>query len=177
MTKEKIHEAARSAYYKFERRREARKTELWEQVNQLKLKIEAQLAEEFGKEGRQLTELVNKSRTDMEAERIEASSKGNDHYKVGQTLWRWEHRNWPVNEWRDTGKRGIVEVFTRDSVMPLGTSQYSKPSIGAIVLRLLKKDGTPSSRIETTTWGGTFHGWLPEGTLPKSANPKKAPHA
>jgi hypothetical protein len=56
-----------------------------------------------------------------------------------------------------TGRVGYTEVITGESVHPGNTS--SRAALGDIVLRILKKDGTPSARYECSGYGGIFFGW------------------
>lgn len=42
---------------------------------------------------------------------------------------------------------GVVEIFTRESAVPLN-QRYMRQSIGDPIVRLLKKDGTPGLKIE-----------------------------
>jgi len=79
-----------------------------------------------------------------------------------------------------TGKRAIVGVWTSGSPSPENV-YHGLPSIGDLYLRVLKKDGTPSTRFERlfSYWGDEPEGaeerfarrleradWYPEGVDP-----------
>lgn len=66
------------------------------------------------------------------------------------------------------GRRGKLEIFTRESAVPGNLATYSQPCPGDIVMRVLKKDGTPSSRFERNGWNpdSSRRTWYPEGEKP-----------
>lgn len=49
-----------------------------------------------------------------------------------------------------TGRRGIVEIITRASVHP--ASKYFKAAVGRLVIRLLRRDGTPGKDYVSDEW-------------------------
>lgn len=67
--------------------------------------------------------------------------------------------------WEKTGRVGVIELITQKSQHPK-TTTCSRASVGSFVIRLLKKDGTPSLNYVATSYSG-FHGWHPEGKQPK----------
>ena len=52
-------------------------------------------------------------------------------------------------------EEGVVEIVRRSSQFP-ANMRYSQPRIGQAVVRLLKKDGSPSLRC-FESWGGQIH--------------------
>lgn len=59
---------------------------------------------------------------------------------------------------------GIVEVVTPDTEFPVNDSAWRRPRVGEIIVRLLKKDGTPGrlyERLLKRTWGpgAVVDGW------------------
>jgi len=61
-----------------------------------------------------------------------------------------------------------AELIKQDSEHPANIS-HSRASIGSVVIRLLKKDGTRSAKYVTPqfSWGGdgkqAFYNWFPDG--------------
>lgn len=62
-----------------------------------------------------------------------------------------------------TGRRGVLEVITSTSEHPSNQADYRRAQVGALVIRLLKKDRTPSKMYEHRQWE-MRHRWVPEGT-------------
>lgn len=61
--------------------------------------------------------------------------------------------------------KGIVEIITHESEHPDNLNKYSRSDIGTVVVRLLKKDGTPGRKYEVLGHWRT-KSWLPEGQMP-----------
>jgi len=67
---------------------------------------------------------------------------------------------------RKTGERGRVEIFVPSS--EFHGSRYDRPETGAVVLRLLKKDGKPGKGV-LRLGGHDFKAyWCPEGVDPNA---------
>jgi hypothetical protein len=92
-------------------------------------------------------------------------------YPIGTILVEWVER-YGSDKLRATGRRAVVEVFTRKSEY-LGDRPYIDP--GDIVARYLKKDGTPGKAIHPI---GSYklYGWFPEGEDPNATEKKAAKH-
>lgn len=67
-----------------------------------------------------------------------------------------------------TGRRGVVEVWAKGSQ---ARGSYGLPAIGEVVLRVLKKDGTPSVDFERHPKDLIGKLWFPEGVKPEGAAP------
>lgn len=83
-------------------------------------------------------------------------------YPVGTVLLHWKRHPYAKPSYAHDGQRGVLEIVTTDSCFPGNVSH--RPSIGKEIVRLLKKDGTPSLRYDT--W---FSDWRPEGVDPNCA--------
>jgi len=90
----------------------------------------------------------------VEAKNAAAISEGAASPLVGKKVrrevnrWRgpiWSSRRETVEEF------GIVEVFTRESRMAEKLSRYGRPQLGTLIVRILKKDGTPGLKFERLT--------------------------
>lgn len=60
-----------------------------------------------------------------------------------------------------TGRKGRFEIRTRETPMPGNVSEYQWPEMGAQFIRILKKDGKPSTAF--VRWSSVDR-WIPEGT-------------
>ena len=58
--------------------------------------------------------------------------------------------------WRRSPERvvGLVEVVRTKTVFPENMASYRKPSVGAVIIRKLKKDGTPSKQFHDRFYEG-----------------------
>ena len=69
-------------------------------------------------------------------------------------------RAWERRPAKPTGREAIPEVRRHDTIFP-GNRTWNLPEVGEIFLRVLKKDGTPSSLIERyPEWKG-WDEWFP----------------
>lgn len=87
---------------------------------------------------------------------------------VGSVLHEWTTKRFektPV--W--TGRRGVLEIISPESSHP-GNLAYGRARIGDVVVRLLKKDGSPG---QSYVQGWNLKFWAPEGTdLAQGAHPE-----
>lgn len=60
-----------------------------------------------------------------------------------------------------TGRRGVLEIVTPDSLHAQNAASYSRAKVGDLVVRILRKDGSPSLSY-VRGWYMSF--WAPEGT-------------
>ena len=115
--------------------------------------------------------IVAEKELEAEKDRIARIGDGGA-YPVGTKLYEWG----PVRKFsRDigaTGKVGIFECITKDSVHAGNVAGYSRASIGDFVVRELKKDGTPSSRYHRYKH---WMQWYPEGESPTNNTRKEKP--
>lgn len=114
----------------------------------------------------------SQAREALEKEKTRIALEETKHpYPLGTRMVEWEylHRHSYVFNPADrrlTGKVGILEVITPTSEHPTSTVR-SRARPGDLVIRLLKKDGSPSKLYvivpsRTRTWGQMY--WVPEGT-------------
>lgn len=61
--------------------------------------------------------------------------------------------------------KGVAEIFNPDTVYQK-TLKWSKPAIGALVVRIYRSDGTLGRTIAEVRYSGKEK-WLPEGVKPK----------
>lgn len=80
-------------------------------------------------------------------------------YPVGTILQEWRRRKFDYHgPLHPTGRKGVVEIVTRDSRFAAGRIS---PSCGTVICRLLRKDGTPGMQFEH--YLGLWH---PDGVNP-----------
>lgn len=83
-------------------------------------------------------------------------------YPVGTVLLHWKRHPYAKPSYTHDGQRGVLEIVTTDS--RFGGNISHAPTIGKEIVRLLKKDGTPSLRYDT--W---ISDWRPDGVDPNRA--------
>lgn len=94
-----------------------------------------------------------------------ATAEKEGKYKPGTVLvnWQRERRGWHGEGiWKEVG-RGVVEVMKPDTILP-GNVTW-RPMVGTLMVRVLKKDGTPGKVVKEL--GNWRDNWLPEGKKPK----------
>ncbi len=134
-----------------------RKREEW--VEERRLVIEQQADILFG-------DVIDASRLALrdaeKAVEAEADAKArvatDGKYPAGTKLYEWSRSQWGGPR-QKTGRVGIYECVTLDSKFP--ASMEHRPHIGQWIVRVMKKDGTPS--LVTDRWATS---WCPEGKKP-----------
>lgn len=57
---------------------------------------------------------------------------------------------------------GILALVTRETRLPANTATYSRPKVGSFIVRILKKDGTPGTRLDRfRVYYGGEPNWTP----------------
>lgn len=97
-----------------------------------------------------------------DAAAIELAESDPNALAAGTTVFRWT-RGYYKAAWKLEGGKGVVEIWTKDSVRS-ENMRHHLPNAGARVVRPIKKDGTPSKNIER--FGGHGDKWLPAGVNP-----------
>lgn len=64
---------------------------------------------------------------------------------------------------KPTGKKGVIQIFRAGDWYPTNLSEYSAPEVGSVVVRELKKDGTPGLVVKKLA-GWNSH-WYKDGKL------------
>ena len=114
--------------------------------------IEEEVSAEFGtafqdlqKTQTQLTEEQRKLNNEITIEKNLAQLKA---YGIteGETLYFWTHPKYDYTKYIQT-KSAIVQIFREGDEYP-DNCRWDKPSIGDIILRYLKNNGTPGKKIE-----------------------------
>jgi hypothetical protein len=52
-----------------------------------------------------------------------------------------------------TGRKGVLEIITRESVHPGNIREWSQAKVGQLVVRILKKNGEPGTSYVSDVWG------------------------
>ena len=82
----------------------------------------------------------------VEAAKVEA---GASHPLNGKRVTKTE-RQWRGGGYEHVQVFGVVEIFSRQTERP-ANMRYGLPSLGSPIVRLLKKDGKPGTKIEKLT--------------------------
>ena len=135
----------------------------------LMAEVVAKLDDEFGAEVNAANVARNEAETLLKAEvnRIRAiESLGSLPYPLGTKLIEWKRPRFScIGGMSKTGKVAVLEILKEGDSIP-DNIRWSKPRIGSIVLRMLKKNGTRSSHLEE--WYDLYKCyWFPEGVEPK----------
>lgn len=125
-------------------------------VDELTKEIAARLEAKFGAEIREAESAQKAARKALELLEIE-ENRLRLAFPEGTRYEEYKSRMFSSSPPLKTGQFAILELATHDSLYPKG---QSAPEPGAAILRLLKKDGTPSARWEKTGW---FNNWVREG--------------
>ena len=86
-------------------------------------------------------------------------------YPVGTTLVEWASGPGWSRTRRISGRTGLMEIATPN--MPHPSNQSWLPGPGAVIVRILKKDGKPSLQFDRNTYN-----WYPEGVDPNEKGVK-----
>jgi len=92
--------------------------------------------------------------------------EGGSIFPLGTKMIEWgtekyAYRGSPL---KPTGKSGVVEVIDRNSTHPANRN-WSRASVGHVVIRIAKKDGSLGTNYVTAGWN-QFGNWHPEGVDP-----------
>jgi hypothetical protein len=158
---------ARQAKLRLDEEYRARKDELMVPVREAERKAREQVTAEFEARYQVAYQAVADAEAALDAARI-AEQTAAQPYPVGTKLYQWEssgRRSYSATGCgpRLTGKVGLFEIWTKDSVAP----ENMKYGNRCHVARTLRKDGTtgPSFVLYSSWQSGT---WLPEGQKPKA---------
>lgn len=157
---QKAHWDAQRSHRELEREFDNKRDKL---LDDFREKVDADLEAEYGARLAALRQAELDAERAVEDERI-ANAK--PPHPVGTVMIGWSNKSgsWArESDWQPVAK-GIIEIVTRETVHPANT-EYSRASLGDVVVRLLKKDGTPSAKYQTLG-GWRSHRWLPEGKTP-----------
>jgi hypothetical protein len=92
----------------------------------------------------------------------------------GTVLVEWKAGRYYADKTLRPARKAVLQIYREGDPLPANV-KWHRPQVGEIILRLLKKDGTPSSAIEQIhsrgDWfvndaGGRYH-WLRVGVEPK----------
>lgn len=136
-------------------------------VNEFRITLQAKLGKEYDE---QISSAgATASAAEAEAQTAEYAYAVSEPPVIpGTELVRWATGSWyhsPGTFLQDA--IGIFEIVSFDSKFPENLSEYSRPKVGSYIVRLLKKDGTPSLKFDKYNHLGS--NWLPKGKQPKGA--------
>ena len=132
--------------------------------------VHAKLNAEFGAELEAARKTENEAKVALSAEenRVrEDVTLSKLPYPLGTVLAEWSYGSstWTPNNLKKTTNKAVLQVFKQGDPLPANV-RYNRPSVGSLVLRLLKKDGTTGAAVEQ--WNPVYEKcWLPEGVEPK----------
>lgn len=139
-----------------------------EREKQRRLKaVDKALDEMFGASKAEAIEVVRVAQ-DAYDTACEENPLPHKRFKVGQALveWKFPGSAWSTDRRRTPQRKGIVQVFKRGDMLPGNTGSYSTPTPGTIIVRPLRKDGSPGKAV--AQW---LDDWHPVGVDPNKAQP------
>lgn len=80
-----------------------------------------------------------------------------DHPWTGKRVFKMEVQGWYYEHKPSKRVEGVVETVRSDTEFPANMASYSRPYIGAGIVRRLNKNGFPGARFEQLR--GDYHGW------------------
>lgn len=163
---------SKQACRRLDRQREDRRRALEQEA---RVRIAAQIDEEFP-EWRQANDQATEAQRAFYDARIEDARARLSAMNYGRGVlvewetkkgqWFSERKNWHY----ESGRRGTIEVVDRNTQFPDNMADYRRPALGDMIIRLLKKDGTPSKQV-INLMNGIPNWWLPEGEKHEKAAP------
>jgi hypothetical protein len=137
----------------------------WELEREAKLKCFEEFKDRFAVIDNELTPLENAYREIMEKRAIEEKVLP---YPEGTIMVHWERPCYFSNahgNYRTTGDRGILQIFRKGDSFP-SNQHWGCPRVGDVVIRRLKKDGSPGIQAEQYGYGRGI--WVAEGEDPNA---------
>ena len=140
----------------------------YDRKSMLERKLHEKLYEEFGVELEDARREQAKAKKEyQEAVDMVSLERVRLDYPEGTILVRWGTGRNPVDFkpiMIKSNDRVIIQVYRRGDVLPLGI-RWGKPNVGEVILREIKKDGTPGKKVELWKTDMKKY-WLPEGQEP-----------
>ena len=122
---------------------------------------------------RHYDELVDRLKTERDRRNLEAALADPNHLPPGTKIDIYSRTYWASAALHYTGK-GVIEIWTEESLRSGRLPSYRVPSVGSRVVRKLKKDGKPST--DFIPFGGHREDseTLPYGCYLEGEKPKNA---
>lgn len=140
----------------------------YDRKGELEKALRETLYAEFGAEMEAAQSAERKLRDELrEASDAFALENVTPPHPEGTVLVEWNPPHWSTNACRPTGRKGVVQVYRAGDPLPLN-ARWSVPRVGDVVIRELKKDGTPAKAVVAVWRDGSKMEdyWLPEGQKP-----------
>ena len=154
----RAHYEARNAHNKLEDERDRKITEL---VSAFERETKARLTEEYAARLLELATVEHQARLAAEDAALEETKTKELTVPLGTVMLQWDRPRFSHSTpFKPTGKRGVLEVISRESVHP--SNRAGRAQIGDVVIRIVTKEGKPGlSYVMGNKWG-----WHPEGVDP-----------
>jgi hypothetical protein len=166
MTIDALETAASNAHYEHYRLCRERDDKITRLVSEYRLKVSAEVSEEYKDRVEQLAEAERVAKAAEVAAKDAAAKQGVDaRCPIGTILTRWKWNRWANahrGSYEKTNERGAYDVITSESNHPANI-RWGRARIGQYVVRPLKKDGTPGIAYKTN-----LDLWFPEGINPNN---------
>lgn len=134
------------------------------QIREIETRIKKEYAPQFL--------ALEEKRNGLEKTRIEKRIKEaeKDTYKgrtPGTLFEEYVPRTFNRNELVSSGRLAELQIFRPEDPLPHNMASYNRPSPGDLVLRVFRKDGSPS-KVVLGTWSFKKSSWIPKGDDPEA---------
>lgn len=114
----------------------------------LRREMDAKIEAEFGERLRSASSRCNQLRSEVDALKDQIRTRDVElPYPVGTALQHYQTERYS-RDLKATGKIGQIEIITEASAHPENLGPWSRAKVGEVVVRFLKKDGSPSAKYE-----------------------------
>ena len=103
----------------------------------------------------------------------ETEQAARDFYPVGTRLRRWEpRRSWGGSNggWRRTDEIGVVQVYRKGDPLPGNIAAYSHPNDGAVIIRIIRQNGSVGTKFYKPPHYDPKKEWLPADAINHPGN-------
>lgn len=142
---------------------------LLEQASQMKVEINTAVHNKY----KDVLSQLHKERLEVKevVDNFKIEEANDLWYVKGTIVYLWEKESsWYAKEKKNTGLKGVVDVYDGTQTMSASISKYSLPKKGDIIVKHLKKDGSVGLKFDQISEYGVvknyFPDWCAEGDTP-----------
>lgn len=149
---------AKTAFFAVESKYRERRYALELEVHR---KLQAEMGEELAQARMNVSEAERAWKAEDDRLVIAAATPMHQEGTI-LTEWTW---NRSTNKWLNTKNRAVMQVYRQGD--EYAGASYRCPMVGTIIIRPLKKDGTPGKKLHQWDNEVSPRFWVPEGIEPQ----------
>lgn len=172
---EKLETAWRNANMAADKIKQTREAEQNERERAAVAVVRMEMDAKYGLLQKEAWELRSAATKAVEEARVAYAMTGvTSPFPIGTKLFEWQRprtysfHNRSGRKLEPTGKVGIIEVITPTSEHPDNVSSWRAAEAGDLVIRTLRKDGTPGKSYEKSVSYAAQNSWFPAGVDPNT---------